>query len=244
MDVSQKNRLERARLQYENLLNNSIWADGDATTSLNKENYTGNDSILESYDKLYRHDQSKLEVANIQYNAADGGYKHREGYENSDSVPEHFSTSRLMPSSMSLNKSDGKYPSTKKFLVNNELESRFRTNTSTRNNDGNCTSISKLRDQSFDARLGVDERTTRTLIAESIPQKNQAFGTNGNIAKNEMEHILPIQGASDDPFWDDRSDLIIKLQASSLICRLLLSSSSCPCLNFAAETYLNHHDLH
>lgn len=229
MEISQRKRLERARLQYENLLNNSNWDADNAATSLNKENFEENNQNSDTDDILHYHDQSKLEVASSHYNASlDGGYKQREGYGKAGVFQEVFSSSGSAPSYSYRNKSSGNFPSTTNRSVNNEIfESRFRTNTSIRNNDGNNDSVSKSRAKTVEVGYGMEEKVPSAT--------SQAFGTNSNIVKNEIEDSLRIQGASDDPFWDDRSDLIVKLQASLLIHLVFTTECTCLCLDSVAK---------
>jgi hypothetical protein len=220
MELSQRKRLERARLQYENLLNNSNWDADNGLTSLNKENFEENNQNSDTDDILHSHDQSKLEVASGRYNAnLDGGYKQREGYGKAGVSRGVFPASGLAPSYSHGNTSIGNFPSSINRSENSGIfESRYRTNTSIRNSDHNNDSVSKSRTKTFDIEPGIEEKISSTATAESFRQTSQAFGTNGNTVKNEMEDSLPMQDSSDDPFWDDRSTLIVKLQASLLIC--------------------------
>lgn len=219
MELGQRKRLERARLQYENLLNNSNWDADNGATSLNKENSEENSQSSETDDDLHYRDQKELEIASYHHNANfDGGYKHRKGYGKAGVFQAEFPASGMAPSCVYRNRPKGNFPSKQNLSVNSEfLESRYRTNTSIRNTNGNNDSESKLRTKTSDFGYAMDDNILHIAPAEPCRQTSRAFGTNGNTVKNEMEDSLPLQGASDDPFWDDRSTLIVKLQASLLI---------------------------
>lgn len=229
MELGQRKRLERARLQYENLLNNSNWDADNGARSPNKENYEENSQNSETDDDLHYRDKKKLEVASYHYNANfDGGYKHRKGYGKAGVSQEDYPASGMAPSYLYGNNPKGNFPSAQNLSVNSELlESRFRTNTSIRNDNGNNDSESKLRTKTSDFGYGMDGQILRIAPAEPCRQTSRAVGTNGNTVKNEIEDSLPLQGASDDPIWDDRSTLIVKLQASLLIYWTFTSDSAC-----------------
>jgi hypothetical protein len=237
MELNQRKRLERARLQYENLLNNSNWDADNGATALNKENFDESNQNSDTDDILYYHDRSKLEVASSHYNANfAGGNKHREGCGKAGVSHENFPASGLAPPYSYGNKSVGKLRSSIDCSVNGDhFESRYGTNTSIRNreNNHNNDSVLKSRTKALEVGFGTKEKISSTSTAESFHLTSQAFATYGNA----VEDNLPMQGASDDPFWDDRSTLIVKLQASLLICRqwVFVTDSTCPCLDYVVQ---------